>query len=1015
MKRLLTTQMLYGCIFSICLLLTAVSSSVAQSTGSRGKDFWLAFMPNFHTNAHSSNPRMVLEDSLYIYIAATAPTKVTINYRDRAGTPLDSIINIVDITKVYNFSLPWLGFEIEGFNDSGVLFNSGQNETPAPQTFHVTSEKDISVYALNQARTTSDAFLVLPTPVLGIDHFIMSYNSDGTFERGDLSGASTPSQFVVVATQDNTQLIITPKVPTYISGMSVKNVTLNAGQAFLVQSRVSSSNLTSDLTGSRVVSSKPVAVFAGHQRATLPIEFRASLTSRDCLIEQIPSLEVWGKSAFLVPYPVPNGASPIGSDLFRVMAAMDSTPVTLNGNLIAMLNAGDFFTGALTSPGTLTSTKPILVAQFKKTSGEPSSQGGGGLRLGDPFMMLIPPAEQFLTFYRCINAQAWEVPSPDIPIASIVYREQYITVVAPNSAVSTVRIDGNVVAPATFRPIQGSAYSFAWVSVSDGSHTVEAAEPIGIYVYGYGLANSYGYVGDMDFHAFDYRPPELVSTIKCNEIHGIWYDSTRGDTRLLSVTAPPDSQVNMQVNIEPFTPYRDSVTFTARLLDEYQDGVLTIKAEDSAGLTSSSRIQISGFTLRAEQAILPSPSVEITSDAPLRKYYCLPVSIINYGGFPKTITKVQFRNAGTQFYTPTSFPITIPPGGTSEISVCFFTSVPDVYRDTMDIVNDCGERTVATFRYKAVPDSLPPVVTRTDNPCGTEFIFDISDALPSDLGIQNIELVSPGTKNCSIITDIQSNGQIAKSVIKVDNIYEDAFFLLRITDSAGNTRLFSDTIPGLTVTISSLPEPSDGTVDFGNPQLKTLVCDTVTIYNYGIFPLKFNQISPIKNILFSTPQTQFPITLSPGERLPLIICYSPVEVKATPDFDTLRFGLRCLSRDFPLRGTAETILRDGPTRCDISIVSRSVTAPTSFFFDQTYPNPVHAGEPVALKFGIPETTDTYLALYDLQGVRRAELISGRTAAGIYTARLVTDGLPAGFYCCVLKTNGAILTQTLIIQ
>lgn len=77
---------------------------------------------------------------------------------------------------------------------------------------------------------------------------------------------------------------------------------------------------------------------------------------------------------------------------------------------------------------------------------------------------------------------------------------------------------------------------------------------IGIYVYGYGLANSYGYVGDMNFRAFDYRPPELVSIIKCDEIQGIWYDSTRGDTRLRSVVAPPDAQVNMRVTILPFIP-----------------------------------------------------------------------------------------------------------------------------------------------------------------------------------------------------------------------------------------------------------------------------------------------------------------------------------------------------------------------------------------------------------------------------------------------------------------------------
>lgn len=189
-----------------------------------------------------------------------------------------------------------------------------------------------------------------------------------------------------------------------------------------------------------------------------------------------------------------------------------------------------------------------------------------------------------------------------------------------------------------------------------------------------------------------------------------------------------------------------------------------------------------------------------------------------------------------------------------------------------------------------------------------------------------------------------------------------------------------------------MPEPSDGTVNFGNNQLTAFALrhpDYLSIPEVSHSPsTRFRLLSIF---CFSTPQTQFPILLAPGERRPLIVCYSPVRVKAAPDYDTLRFGLRCLSRDFPLRGTAETILRDGSTRCEISLVSRSITAPTSFFFDQTYPNPVASGRPVALKFGIPETTDAELALYDLQGVRRAQLLSGSIAGSILPPALKPTG------------------------
>lgn len=183
-------------------------------------------------------------------------------------------------------------------------------------------------------------------------------------------------------------------------------------------------------------------------------------------------------------------------------------------------------------------------------------------------------------------------------------------------------------------------------------------------------------------------------------------------------------------------------------------------------MNSTSRIEVSGFTLRAEQAVVPSPSVEIISDAPIGKYYCVPVRIANYGRFTKTVAAIRFRKAGAELFAG-NIPLTITAGSRSEITVCFFAPVFGIFSDTLDILNECGERTVTTFRYRAIPDSLPPVVIRTDNSCGTEFVFDISDALPSDLGIARIELIVPGTKNCLLSTQLQSNGQLARSVVKV--------------------------------------------------------------------------------------------------------------------------------------------------------------------------------------------------------------------------------------------------------
>ncbi len=1018
MKRTVCVRLLCSFVYAAVLSLVAVPCLTAQPTGSRGKDFWLAFMPNFHPNGLSNDPRLRFEDSLYIYIAATAPTRVTISYPDlRTGKRRDTILTIANTDKVYAFSVTWEGYELEGFNHSGQITGGGQNEIPASQTFHIVSEQDISVYALSQARTTSDAFLALPTPVLGVDHYVMSYNSDGFLDNyNNLSSSVTPSQFVIVAAYNNTQIRITPTAPTRRSGKNIKTAILNAGEAYLVQAQITSNNLHGDLTGTRIVSSNPVAVFGGHQRATLPLEYRDRLTSRDCLIEQIPSVEVWGKSSFLVPYPQPRGASLIGTDLFRVLAAFDSTPILLDGNQITLLNAGEFYEGKLRTAGIVSSTKPILVAQFKKTSGEQGGSGSGNtLRLGDPFMMLIPPAEQFLNFYRCINAQAWELSNVGSSSPAPVYENQYITVVAPNTTISSIRIDGKPLVSA-FTPIPNSAYSYAWEAVNDGAHTVEADEPIGIYVYGYGLANSYGYVGDMNFRAFDYSPPQLASAIRCYTAKGVWYDSTRGDTRLRSVAAPPDSQINVSVDIEPFTPFSDSVGFSAVLKDIFNDGLLNIHAQDSVGLVSYAKIPIPGFTLRAESAVPPEATVQIISDAPIKKDFCHTIKIRNYGEFTQTVTGVRFKPSNPAFRSTAKFPIIIPPGNTADIEVCFFTNTAGIFYDSMAVFNDCGERTTAIFSYYAKGDTLTPTVTQIYDPCGTEFKFDIFESSPIDLGIADIELIDSATKNCVLSVERTDGNTKAHAVVKVDDIYTDAYYLLKITDSAGNQRLFSDTIPGLTVSVSSITAPPNDIIRFDSVQLGDIICDTVIIHNYGRFPLFFRQISPIGNIIFSTPQTQFPISLAPGERQPLIMCYSPAQVKDTFDRDTLRFELRCLTRDFPLQGGGVApIIRTGDAQCDISLVSRSISMPSAFYLKDIQPNPAQRGSEVSLRFALPDVLSFDLSIYDTRGVRQAVAAAGAAESGEYYARIVTEQLASGLYCIVLRANEKILSKTFIIQ
>ena len=387
---------------------------LAQGGGnSKGKEFWLTFIPNIHRGVGSipGSPADLerRSDSLYIFIAAEVPTTGRITYRDIFNRQYIRNFTISNPTQIYSFSVMWDGFELVGVNNSNELLpDGGQTEKIAAQSFKVETDNDVMVYALNQAWTTSDAFLVLPRPALERDYYVMSYPSDNIIDdrTGRLSIGSTPSQCAIVAVEDNTRITIAPTAPMLFGGRNPTPIVLNKGDVYLVQS-LPSISINYDLTGTNISSDKPIAVFAGHQRARIPQDGGFDLNSRDCLVEQMVPTTNYGKSAFLTPYPLPQDASTVGWDVYRVLAAMDSTVIYVDSNRVATLNAGQFFSGRLTRAAEMYSDKPFMVAQYKKTS----STGNTGLANSDPFMMMIPPYEQFLPSYRFISAQAVQLNS----------------------------------------------------------------------------------------------------------------------------------------------------------------------------------------------------------------------------------------------------------------------------------------------------------------------------------------------------------------------------------------------------------------------------------------------------------------------------------------------------------------------------------------------------------------------------------------------------------------------------
>lgn len=397
------------------------------------------------------------------------------------------------------------------------------------RVFKIETEDDIAVYAFSPNYLSSDACLVLPRETLGKEYVIASARNALWYNQGAASSnANNPvprSEFVVAAIEDGTEVLVnlTAESSTgrYQKG-SYYTFTLNRGEVIQFMARdtgrkalvgywdnISNAYLQKmswigkeldstdcDLTGSRVLASKPVAVFSGHERASVPddLEFAwqdHSDVSRDHLVEQMPPVEVWGKK-FIVIAAKQNedGNRPPGGDYVRVIARYDGTQVSINGVPRYTLAEGEFRQFQSGDFAVIETTQPALVVKYLATA-QPDIDPLAANSTGDPDMTIVPPIENMSTFYS-------------IPTTYFdnYFTEHYIALVIDTGAFQTTLLNGYQPDMTSFKALPGNLpYMFARFRTEyEGEQRVESSLPCYAETYGYGDVDSYSFSGGGDFH-----------------------------------------------------------------------------------------------------------------------------------------------------------------------------------------------------------------------------------------------------------------------------------------------------------------------------------------------------------------------------------------------------------------------------------------------------------------------------------------------------------------------------------
>ncbi len=412
------------------------SSPAKGQLDNLGTRFYVAFPQNLRQPFGANNPQFSLTITSPVDTSGTVQVPLsnfTTSYVVRAGQAtrieLPSTVEIMDSDVVVN---------------KGIL---------------ITALDEVAVYGLNRMVESTDGFTALPTDAIGTDYFVLGYANTIDYVVGG------GTNLTLAASEDNTQVTITPTVS---AGVRVAGqpftITLNEGQAYTLHTSLP---FGADMTGTRVTSNKPISLFGGNTAARVP----EGVPAADHLIEQLPPLPAWGSRFATIPLDTREGG-----DTLRIMAQKAGTEVRINGEQVAILEAGKFYERIETRRVLIEASAPVLVAQYSNGSAQDGIPS-------DPFMMLIPPIEQYLTDYTL------STPADGINI-------NYANIIIPTAAIPSVRLDG---APVTiaFEPIADSNLSGASIPISVGSHRFQASQPFGLAVYGFAEFDSYGYFGGM--------------------------------------------------------------------------------------------------------------------------------------------------------------------------------------------------------------------------------------------------------------------------------------------------------------------------------------------------------------------------------------------------------------------------------------------------------------------------------------------------------------------------------------
>ncbi|XP_062574882.1 IgGFc-binding protein-like [Saccostrea cucullata] len=438
------------------IFLLLVLPFVKGALDSKGKQFIVTFMDNQILQNTDINPE------IFITTSSTKPVHVNVTSPGSTNPRISEqfvvsrgIVHRVVVDQAFRLNQTEL-------STKGIL---------------ISADEEVVAYGVNREVWSDDAYLALPTDVLGKEYYTISYSPSYYYCEFAVIGVHDHSH-VYIQLANHPNVSVTFRNHVYHGGDWI-NTTLN---------RYSTLQITSvgDLTGSHVISDKAVGVISGNKKAVVALPGTIA-NSRDHLTEMLLPVQAWGKNFATVPIPERN----VG-DIFRFVASQDQTHIRVTGVIngtnftdhFNIRHAGGFrqknYSSALYAH--VVSNNPIALYQFSATQ----DKGHNHVDAADPSMITIPPIEQYAADYTFATPQY-----------SKGEYQNYFMFVIDSSQTAGLILDGKPLPQnQTYVHIPGTNLAAGYVKISVGTHTVTHNNPntvIGGLVFGKAKIESYGF------------------------------------------------------------------------------------------------------------------------------------------------------------------------------------------------------------------------------------------------------------------------------------------------------------------------------------------------------------------------------------------------------------------------------------------------------------------------------------------------------------------------------------------